>query len=1187
MLEESSLVPYAASDLTGKRVLVLAPHPDDETIGCGGSLALHAAAGDPVKVVFLTNGARADASGTWDEEAYVALRREEAQRAAAILGISELEFWPYMDRSLAAAQGLLPRMIDLLQSFGPELVYLPSPLEFHPDHRAACFVFCEALRSCDVNCRVAFCEVGQPLRINTLVDITGVLEQKTRALETYQSQLSLRPYQEISLALNRFRALTLPRDVSHAEGFSAWNAELVRELGPLSLHLQDVEGLAPDSGSSGPLVSIIVRTKDRPLLLAEAVRSIARQSYANVEIVVVNDGGREVGEVVAAAAGTTPVRYIAHERCRGRAAAANSGLKSARGKYVGFLDDDDLIYPEHVTRLVSCLEGSDCRVAYSQCECGEYERLRHGYRLQRRWPFVTSEFDRGKLIYENYVPSMCILFEKSLCRQVGTFDEQFEIYEDWDFWIRLAGVTAFRHLPEITGQYRLIGTGSVGTTGRDYDIWKWTRRIYGKHRDLWDPENLSDYLRHTIGFRLAELRKETEGLREKLSGQDETIQSLRARSEENEDRAESLRQEVQAQEKLAVAYERQIIERDGQLRSMKATIGGLEAEVLRKEAEINKIRKTISWRVTRPLRAARELRHRPARPLQHGKELDEPYLQWIQANEPGPKDLAGMRTEAGRLGSRIRFSVVMPVHDPEKVWLQCAIESVRDQIYGNWELCIADDASRRPFVGEILKGYEARDKRIKVVFLAEHQHISGASNAALNLAQGEFVVFLDHDDVLAPQALLELAKALETTPGTDMIYSDEDRLDPQGQRTQPHFKPDWSPDLFLSQMYTGHLGCYRRELLNRIGGFRKGFEGSQDYDLVLRLIEHSQRILHIPKVLYHWRMSPNSAAGNPGAKDYADSAALRALNDHLARKGIGARAEGGLFRFTYRIRYEIPSPPLVSIVIPTRDQLPYLRRTVKGVLHKTAYRNHEVVIVNNDSRQASTLGYLRGLQRIPRLKVVECPGEFNFSAVVNLGVRNAAGAIVLLLNDDVEIVREDWLEAMVEHAQRPEVGAVGAKLVYPQHRGIQHAGIVVGIQGYAGHPHRWLPEDQPDHFSRAQLIQNVSAVTGACLMTRREVFDAVGGFDEQLRVAANDVDYCLRVREKGWRIIYTPHAKLIHHESASRGYEDNPDKIGRFEQEKRTFASRWAGILSAGDPYYSPNLTLEREDFSLRLPQTR
>ena len=563
---------------------------------------------------------------------------------------------------------------------------------------------------------------------------------------------------------------------------------------------------------------------------------------------------------------------------------------------------------------------------------------------------------------------------------------------------------------------------------------------------------------------------------------------------------------------------------------------------------------------------------------------EDAYQQWLINNEPSLTDLNNMADEAKKLKYQPLFSVILPVYNIAPKWLKKAIESVREQIYTNWELCIVDDASPNSQCRDLLRDYQKLDQRIKVVFLEKNQHISGASNEALKVATGEFIALLDHDDEFAPHALFEVAKLLNKHPDADMIYSDEDHINLQGKRVNPHFKPDWSPDLFLSQMYTCHLGCYRRKLIKKIHGFRKGYEGSQDYDLVLRVMARTDKIFHIPKILYHWRMVPTSVAGNPSAKNYADEAALKGINDYLIVNNIDAKAQKGLFKFSYKVNYAILDHPFVTIIIPIRDQVDYLKRLINSILHKTHYKFYQILIVNNQSEKETTLQYFKELGNESRIKVLDYPFPFNYSAINNFAAKQAGGDIFLFLNNDMEVVNKDWLDQMVQHAQRAEIGVVGARLHYPDNDGIQHAGIIIGIGGYAGHAHKRIPSNSPGYFGRVQLIQNFSAVTGACLMTRKDVFFDVGGFNEnELKVAANDVDYCLRVREKGLRIIYTPYSELIHYESISRGYEDTPEKMERFNKEKEYFAKQWANILNSGDPYYNPNLTLDREDFSLNL----
>jgi len=459
MLTEDALIPFHAADPTGKKTLVLAPHPDDETFGCGGTLALHAKAGDSVKVVFLTNGDQGDRSGKYDKAEYVTLRRHEAEQACACLGVTDLEFWPYKDRSLAGSRGALRQLIGLLEDFRPQIVYVPSPLEFHPDHRAACLLLRDALQTCNHDFDVAFYEIGQPVRVNLLVDITGVAEQKADAVSAYASQLEERPYGDICRALNRYRSLTLPENVTAAEGFSVWHSDIIRKMGPYAIPLQQAERLLPGPGETGPLVSVIVRTKDRPALLATALTSIARQTYANLEIVVVNDAGQDVREVAAASAGGIPMTYIAHETCKGRAAAANTGLKAAKGLYLNFLDDDDLFYPDHIETLMRRLQTENENIAYTSVVSVYFNGPpEHPENCFKKVVNHDIDFDPERLLFQNYIPIMSVLFHRDVLSKVGDFDIQLDLFEDWDYWIRASRYFRFHHIDKVTAEYRFYGS---------------------------------------------------------------------------------------------------------------------------------------------------------------------------------------------------------------------------------------------------------------------------------------------------------------------------------------------------------------------------------------------------------------------------------------------------------------------------------------------------------------------------------------------------------------------------------------------------------------------------------------------------------------------------------------------------------------------------------------------------------
>ncbi len=557
------------------------------------------------------------------------------------------------------------------------------------------------------------------------------------------------------------------------------------------------------------------------------------------------------------------------------------------------------------------------------------------------------------------------------------------------------------------------------------------------------------------------------------------------------------------------------------------------------------------------------------------------YKIWINKNEPNEIDLEAQRHQGFEYEPKI--SIITPVFNIPKEILIEMIESVITQTYAKWELCIADGNSKEQDVSELLQIYAEKDNRIKIKLLQENKGIVGNSNEALSASSGDFVTFLDHDDKLSPFALYEIVNAVNKNPDSDFIYSDEDILSFNGKkRLKPHFKPDWSPDTLRSYNYITHLTVIRRALLYKIGWFRDGFDGSQDYDLILRAAEHAKKIIHIPKILYHWRESEGSAAGNPFAKLYAYDAAKKALSEHLLRIGLKGEVHNSPLWGIYIIKYEIIENPKVSIIIPNNNHTETLRKCIDSILDKSEYKNYEIIIIENNSDEKEIFDYYKEISRLNNVKIVTWDNLFNYSAINNFGVRHSSGEVLLFLNNDTEVINNDWLERMLEHAQRKEVGAVGAKLYYPNYT-IQHAGVILGIGGVAGHSHKDYNGNDFGYYNRLKIVQNLSAVTGACLMMRKELFTQVGGFDESYPYAFNDVDLCMKIRDKGYLIIFTPHAELYHYESKTRGYEDTPEKLKRFYKEIELFKQKWGNILEKGDPYYSPNLTLDREDFSIRI----
>lgn len=560
------------------------------------------------------------------------------------------------------------------------------------------------------------------------------------------------------------------------------------------------------------------------------------------------------------------------------------------------------------------------------------------------------------------------------------------------------------------------------------------------------------------------------------------------------------------------------------------------------------------------------------------------YSKWRAKNCPREADLQKMAEMIDIFSYKPVISIVMPVFNTPDNFLREAIESVLQQIYPYWELCIADDASSTPHVKQILSEYTAKDSRLKIVFRTENGHISHSSNSALEMATGEFISLLDHDDRLAPDALYEVVVLLNRHRDADMIYSDEDKLDPCNQLIDPYFKPEWCPESFLSRMYTCHLGTYRRSLVNEIGGFRPGYEGSQDYDLVLRLTEKTDKIFHIPKVLYHWRIHPQSVTAGVEAKPYAYEAAKKAIVEAISRRGEeGKVTDVPGFLGHYTVRYKITDYKLVSIIIPTRDLGEILDNCLESIFTKSVYPNYEVIVIDNGSTEEKTAQVIAKWRskESNRFRCYELNIPFNFSKLNNYAAKQAVGDYLLFLNNDTEVIAPDWIEGMVEQAQKPAIGAVGALLLYPDNT-IQHAGVVMGLGGLAAHSHYGFPATTPGYVCQVKCISNVLAVTGACLMCRREVFETTGGFDEELVVAYNDVDLCLKMVAKGYRNVYVPHVVLYHHESKSRGYEDTPEKQERLRREATVIKSRWQKFID-NDPCYSPNLTRDKADYSIRM----
>ena len=563
-----------------------------------------------------------------------------------------------------------------------------------------------------------------------------------------------------------------------------------------------------------------------------------------------------------------------------------------------------------------------------------------------------------------------------------------------------------------------------------------------------------------------------------------------------------------------------------------------------------------------------------------GKKDTVSYEDFLKKYGVKEEELARQRQEVFENGPC--FSIAVPLYQTKEKYLREMIESVQAQTYTNWELCLADGSGREHSLQSVVGEYIAKDKRIKYCLLDSNEGIAGNTNEALKMADGDFVVLTDHDDLLSPEALYQCAKAVQKEPQTDVIYSDEDKVDMSGKKFfEPHFKSDYNIDLLCTMNYICHLFVVRKDVMERAGLFESCYDGAQDHDFILRCTEKAEHIVHIPKVLYHWRCHAQSTSENPESKLYAFENGCKAVKAHYDRIGIPAEVEQGPFYGMYRTHYLWKEQPLVSILIPNKDHVADLKKCMDSIEEKSTYRNFEFIIVENNSTEEETFAYYKEIEKRDNVRVLYYKEEFNYSRINNFGAKEANGEYVLLLNNDTEMIEPDSIKEMLDVCMRPDVGIVGAKLIFEDNT-IQHAGVIIGFGGVAGHAFIGQDRDDNGYFSRIISVQDLSAVTAACLMVRRSVFDELEGLNEEFKVAFNDIDFCLKVRKAGYLVVYNPYAQFYHYESKSRGQEDSADKVARFQQEIGLFGERWGELLENGDPYYNPNLTLDKADFSLK-----
>lgn len=959
--------------------------------------------------------------------------------------------------------------------------------------------------------------------------------------------------------------------------------------------------------TNNPLVSIIVRTKDRPELLKRALQSIAAQTFRPIEVVLVNDGGcqLDVNELEGILKDIT-LNYIRLENNTGRAHAGNVGIENAKGEYIGFLDDDDEYYPEHIGTLVSFLGQGDYKVAYTDTEMVFQDIAPEEDRLKISKKIFSKDFSYRDLLIVNYIPFHSILFSHTILSSAGGLDENFDLYEDWDLLIRIGQEYPFYHVRKITTKYH--------QWSRDLQI----NRSNEDHMKAVHLFVIQKHLKKITPEMILNIYNEKEG----LSIQ---IKNLMAR----ESLAEKCNPEAREGDNR-ILYDEAIRERNKLIvhlydanRGLEKTLGLITESIGWKALEkIRRLRERTfpqgsrrrmfydlrikSYRVIsseglrgffvdtrKKLRFAQQpqllfvrkaysvfktyglktfLRY-SYKYLLHGRRFlkteisysQDFYEKWIKKNEDFDK--ISIKTKIESLVHRPKISIITPVFNAEAKWLDKCIESVKHQFYDNWELCLHDDGSTKSETRKCLRKWNGRDERIKISYSGENQGISEASNRALKLATGSFIALFDNDDELSPDALYEVVKLLNKEPDTDLIYSDEDRIIETDtgvtERFEPFFKPDWSPYLLFACMYTGHLSVYRKSLVEELGGFRSEYDFSQDYDLALRVTERTNRIRHIQKVLYHWRVIPSSAAG--GGKDFARRSNIKALKSALERRAYDAKVLE--YPCANRVRFNVRKHPLVSIIIPT-DGRKNIFNCIALLLRNTRYPSFEIIVVTNSVLGADILHQFKEDERI---RVSNFDEPFNFSLKCNQGASVANGKYLLFLNDDVETADGIWLEEMAEVFDKGNVGGVSPKLFYEDNT-IQYAGMVTGVRGLVGTAFHCQPKDSCTYFNFIQSGRNVSLLTGACLLMPKEIFDEIGGFDAvNLPIMHSDIDLCFKLLESGYELIYTPFASLRHIGHLSLREAKKNKMVEKKDNANLYILKKWGDYLSY-DPFYTENM---------------
>lgn len=1069
-MNESDLIPYAPTlEIPALRVLVLAPHPDDEVFGCGGAIASHLRQGANVQVVVLTDGGK---HGSID------VRVQECLAAAAILGYGTPDFWNESDRFLVCSEQLTSRLVNLLVSEQIDLLYAPSPWEVHPDHRQAAWLALEGVQRSGNQCRIAFYEVGAPLRPNVLLDISQHLDLKQRAMACFKSQMVHQPYDEQIVALNRFRTYTLPASVKSAEAFLLLAHHDLSSFSKLrsSEFVSWSSAPAPQAVEAKPdLVSVLVRSTDRDYLF-EALDSVALQTWPRIEVIVVA-AVREHRDLPNRC-GPHELRLVRSEQNLSRSAAANVALREARGGFLLFLDDDDWLMPSHISRLVNALQNQPkVLAAYTGVVLVEKDGTPLGQTLDLPFDFVRQRAG-------NLTPIHSVMFKASALSKGLSFNESLDLYEDWDFWLQLAQLTSFVHLPGVSAAYRIHDSSGV------HDALTLTNGGIQTVQRFWanrSPVSQEEMMQRAWSF--SDLEQQLNDLR-----------------------AEFDRKNLQLDEIEVL------------ISALPAPLETLPKVFSDKEAVLESILSSRSWRLTLPLRIV-ALQVRRLRSQFSAQQLMRAWQvlrregwrstwyralkQVTQKSPTNPHDYAiWLKHECSQQPARWPsllakqktwslkplISVIMPVYNPPVDLLIEAVSSIQAQIYPHWELCIADDASTNPLVWETLQALAAKDDRIKIERRSENGHISKASNSALNLAHGDFLALMDNDDLLAADAFHWVVDALNQHPDANIFYSDEDKLDSEGRHFGPYFKPDWNYTLFLGHNMISHLGVYRASLVKSLGGFREGFEGSQDYDLALRCVEHclDHQIIHIPRVLYHWRAIEGSTAMSVDAKPYALKAAQRALVEHRIRIDMPCEVD-----ILPSLNYQLirPFPVLgsgVSLIL-----LGSTAGSADGVSWWKSWGLLEVLVCNRDVK------------------------EFNAC------LERAGGDFLAILDARLQPASEKSLSRLLEFANEPRTGMAGG-LIRDSKGELVSGALVLNDQTIASVMMKGLPLGNAGYMGRATLAQELSAVSSDCMVMRKSVYKTVGGWSTEFDIGnVGAAEWSMRVRAAGLKVTWIPESAWI------------------------------------------------------------